>query len=528
MGRPRLSERDKLSKALTELHRVLGAERGVVRGAQLKNATRVLLLGKGFLREILKGWYFVSDPAAGPGDTTPFYANFWEYLASYLSERFGEHYCLTAEHSLLRHAQYNVVPKQVNVMLDLNQSQIQELAFGHSLAMYPGGKSFPRDEHVTSVGSLRCMSPPYCLAMLPPRAFQTYAREVQIVLGTLDDPGAIAALVDVNARGIGRVISASRLIGRHDFADSILRQLSGFNLNLPTEEDPFKGQPAYRLGPAARSPLHARVRMLWARHRDTVLGARPEATARAIPAEAYLQQIEALKVEDAYHSLSIERYRVTPELIRKVAEARWSPETNPEDKQQIEAMAARGYLDTFALVKADAGSAFTEEPHSPGTAARLFADRHQEWFQKLFGPSVDAGILERRDLVGYRRHMVFLRVSLHSPPHFDHVRDGMAALMECLEEEPDAFVRAVLGHWLFGFIHPFMDGNGRMARFTMNLMLASGGYPWTVIRVDDRQAYLAALESASVEDTLMLFATFVASCVRMVGPLGLEPRTNGL
>lgn len=76
-----------------------------------------------------------------------------------------------------------------------------------------------------------------------------------------------------------------------------------------------------------------------------------------------------------------------------------------------------------------------------------------------------------------------------------------------------SYVRSVLGHWLFGFVHPYMDGNGRMARFTMNLMLASGGYPWTVIRVEDRAAYMAALEKASVEDDLGTFSAFVARCV---------------
>ena len=109
--------------------------------------------------------------------------------------------------------------------------------------------------------------------------------------------------------------------------------------------------------------------------------------------------------------------------------------------------------------------------------------------------------------------MVFLRGSLHAPPHFDYVLDGMAALCECFEEEPDAFVRAVLGHWHFGFVHPYLDGNGRLARFTMNLMLASGGYPWTVIRVDDRASYMEALEKASVEDDLSTFSAFVAGCV---------------
>jgi Fic family protein len=62
----------------------------------------------------------------------------------------------------------------------------------------------------------------------------------------------------------------------------------------------------------------------------------------------------------------------------------------------------------------------------------------------------------------------------------------MNALFDLLEGESEPSVRAVLGHWMFGYIHPYPDGNGRIARFLMNAMLASGGYPWTVIRVEDR------------------------------------------
>lgn len=513
MARPRITEQQKLATALTELHEVLGSERGVVRGSQLRNATRVLLLEKGYLREILKGWYFVSDPSAASGDTTPFYANYWEYLGSYLSERFGNAYCLTAEHSLLRQAQHNVIPKQVNVMLAINQSQIQELAFGHSVVLYPGGKSFPAPEYQEVVMGVRCMSAPYCLVMLNPRYFRDYAREVQIVMGKIDDPGAIAALVDVNVTGVARLVSAYRRTGRDEFAESILRQLSGLKTNLPADDNPFADQPVHVLGTPGRSPLYTRIKVLWGQHRETVLAARPQQAMMTVSAEDYLARVEARRVEDAYHSLSIERYRVTPELIRKVAEGQWSPLDNPRDQRQIDAVAARGYMDAFELVKTDSGQVFAGREFSSGLASRLFNERHQAWFQKLFGPSLDAGILERRDLVGYRRHMVFLRGSLHAPPHFDYVRDGMEALRECFAEEPDAFVRAVLGHWLFGFIHPYMDGNGRMARFTMNLMLASGGYPWTVIHVDDRATYMSALEKASVEDDLSMFSAFVARCV---------------
>ena len=91
----------------------------------------------------------------------------------------------------------------------------------------------------------------------------------------------------------------------------------------------------------------------------------------------------------------------------------------------------------------------------------------------------------------------------------------MPALFDLLDDEPEPSVRAVLGHWLFGYVHPYADGNGRIARFAMNAMLASGGYPWTIIRVEDRDAYMAALEAASVDMNIAPFAQFIAERVQM-------------
>jgi hypothetical protein len=52
-----------------------------------------------------------------------------------------------------------------------------------------------------------------------------------------------------------------------------------------------------------------------------------------------------------------------------------------------------------------------------------------------------------------------------------------------------------------------------MARFLMNAMLASGGYPWSVIQVEDRTPYLQALERASVKGDIGPFAKFIAARV---------------
>jgi len=89
----------------------------------------------------------------------------------------------------------------------------------------------------------------------------------------------------------------------------------------------------------------------------------------------------------------------------------------------------------------------------------------------------------------------------------------MAAFFDLLSEEMESSVRVVLGHFIFVYIHPYVDGNGRMGRFLMNLMLAAGGFQWTVIPVEARDAYMAALEEASVQQNIGPFAEFIAQFV---------------
>lgn len=46
------------------------------------------------------------------------------------------------------------------------------------------------------------------------------------------------------------------------------------------------------------------------------------------------------------------------------------------------------------------------------------------------------------------------------------------------------------------FIHPFVDGNGRTARLLLNLILQQDNYPLVFLKVEDRQAYIDAIEKA--------------------------------
>jgi Fic family protein len=71
------------------------------------------------------------------------------------------------------------------------------------------------------------------------------------------------------------------------------------------------------------------------------------------------------------------------------------------------------------------------------------------------------------------------------------------------EAERDALHPLLLAatfHYRFVAIHPFDDGNGRMARLLMNLLLMQRGYVPIVIRLESRGDYLLALETADAGD----------------------------
>jgi fido (protein-threonine AMPylation protein) len=251
--------------------------------------------------------------------------------------------------------------------------------------------------------------------------------------------------------------------------------------------------------------------MMWEATRETVIKDFPKAPGlpKGKDREAYLRNVDEIYQSDAYHSLSIEGYSVSAALIEKVRQGGWSPDRNERDRRDRDALAARGYWQAFQAVKDSVNKVLAGK--NPGALARA---EHKNWYGELFQPFVTAGVLRAGELAGYRKNAVYLRTSRYAPPRWEAVRDAMPAYFDLLEKETEPSVRTVLGHWLFGYIHPYPDGNGRMARFLMNVMLASGGYPWTVIRLRDRRAYLAALDRASIDVDIKPFTTLLAQRVR--------------
>jgi hypothetical protein len=276
-----------------------------------------------------------------------------------------------------------------------------------------------------------------------------------------------------------------------------------------TENDPFEEKTALIFNEHVLSPYVNRIRMKWAEMRSVVLENFLKAPLLHQNTDEYLKQVDDIYLTDAFHSLSIEGYRVSEELIKRVRSGNWDPETNRKDKEYADALAARGYWQAFQAVKKSLTKVLNEN-----AAGIVVKQDHSIWYRELFAPSVSAGVISASDLAGYRNQPVYIRKSMHVPPRFEAVRDLMPAFFTLLKDEKEPAVRAVLGHFLFVYIHPYVDGNGRMARFLMNVMLASGGFPWTVIPLETRNDYMAALEEASVRNNIEPFSRFLAELVQ--------------
>jgi len=76
----------------------------------------------------------------------------------------------------------------------------------------------------------------------------------------------------------------------------------------------------------------------------------------------------------------------------------------------------------------------------------------------------------------------------------------------------EGFLNAAVAHAWLVYIHPFADGNGRVARLLMNLMLMRYGYPIAVITKEDRIRYYDALEESQSSD-LSPFLALLSECI---------------
>lgn len=116
----------------------------------------------------------------------------------------------------------------------------------------------------------------------------------------------------------------------------------------------------------------------------------------------------------------------------------------------------------------------------------------------------------------YRRGEVRIAGSSFTPPPAYTIPESMKELVEFVNENPDelrSIELATHAHYHLAWIHPFDDGNGRVARLIMNMILMANRYPFAIIKNVDRKKYIDTLEEVSQTGEFQPFLTFIARCV---------------
>lgn len=112
----------------------------------------------------------------------------------------------------------------------------------------------------------------------------------------------------------------------------------------------------------------------------------------------------------------------------------------------------------------------------------------------------------------FRTEEVSIKNSAHTPPSFltveSHV-DSMFQWMNRYSHKHSPLIMSTILHHYLTWIHPFSDGNGRVARLFLNFYLLQKGYPEIIIRIADRDNYYNALIDADGGNLLTLIELFV-------------------
>jgi hypothetical protein len=451
-----------------------------------------LLKKEGFLKPIVKGWYLLDADLShsDTGESVLWHESYWVFIGQYLKQMVGDDYIVSAEQSLDLQTGSNLLPNQLLIGNAKKSNRLVPLPRGLSLSLFTVTEIPPNpDDH----DGVNIYPLELALTKVGPSYFRRQMQEITLALGAANERLLLEQLLKGGrVAAAGRLAGAYRELNRAGAADEILSAMAAAGF-IVKEVNPFDEPVPDIKVMRPQSPYAARIDMLWASLSERITEQLEPPFAPVDNIETAIELLEESYTHDAYHSLSIEGYRVTPELIERVRSGQWNPDAEKADEKHLDAMAAKGYWDAHNQVKET-----IRRLHADGSNTELLRSALVDWYRALFGPMVRSGMLAAVDLAGYRNRPVFIRGSRHTPLPAEAITDAMDTLFHCIQNEPHPLTRAILAHWFIGYIHPYPDGNGRTARFLMNALLVSAGYPWTVIRLETRKHYMQSLEQLSV------------------------------
>lgn len=211
---------------------------------------------------------------------------------------------------------------------------------------------------------------------------------------------------------------------------------------------------------------------------------------RPLPKEALKRLQEGFRLYHTYHSNAIEGNTLTLSETKLVIEEG----ITVGGKSLNEYLEARNTSRAYDLIEG-----LTKEKEINHT---ILQQIHE---------TVTEGLIE--DAGKYRTKNVRITGAVKTPPNFTKVPGLVSGLLENLKKtEAHSIQKTAYLHHRLVEIHPFTDGNGRVARLLINLFLIRNGYPPIVLRKEDRAKYYRCLKSADAGN-LRPFANFIARAV---------------
>ncbi|NKC12082.1 MAG: hypothetical protein GKR94_07725 [Gammaproteobacteria bacterium] len=209
------------------------------------------------------------------------------------------------------------------------------------------------------------------------------------------------------------------------------------------------------------------------------------------------------RLKSIYHSNAIEGNILDVGETRQVVELGLTLTGKPL-KDQAEARNLSAALDLLEDLASDGVRAITE------------ADIRELHHLVLKG-------VDDENAGAYRTVTVEISGSDYRPPGPESVFAQMSEFAEWLKSasvvpELTSFttaaglLNAAVAHTWFVTIHPFIDGNGRVARLLMNLILMRYGYPIAIVSKEDRLRYYDALEASQSSDPTP-FMELLSECI---------------
>jgi len=217
---------------------------------------------------------------------------------------------------------------------------------------------------------------------------------------------------------------------------------------------------------------------------------------RPLPPSAVKKLQEQFKIEMTYNSNGIEGNSLTlKETFLVINEG-----ITIKGKPLRDHLEAKNHYEALEFL-----SGLVEKNRKQTLSERLIRGLHQLVVQET----------EKEWAGKYRNSDVIIGGAEHKPPAASDVPYEMEKLIKWWKQNqrklPIVELAALIHHRLV-YIHPFFDGNGRVARLVMNLLLLQAGYPLIIVLKNDRKKYYRVLTQAD-KGNFVPFVRFIAQTI---------------